>query len=159
MSLAKTVKSLAEQVFSSESKDRETARMRYPVLLEMREAKEEQVRELREAMRLLGKGPDELQADLNTMAEYRMREAQFQAGRNLGDKHSAAVTAVGNHQAETQRIMAARGDQLASLVGEVNQLDAVRRQAEAAVKEMEKLRLREPDLFVNETAIALTDER
>jgi hypothetical protein len=157
MSLAKTVGTLAESVRSKESADRETARKRYPILLEQKDVDDKSVAELREAMRLLDKGPAEMEQDVATLAQYRQHEAAFKGGRNLGDRHSAAVTAVIDFEAETAKLLAARHDQLTHLVGVREEVASKRQKAEAALKEMIEMRHRHPDLLGQEKELTPAD--
>jgi hypothetical protein len=155
--IAKAVRTLAEEVFSRETGARDAARKRYPILLEAQEPDAAAVAELQEAMRLLGKGPAELEADAATLATYRQLQSTMKLGKGIGERLGAAVTAVGNFQAETRKILEDRQQQLADLIREENALRSRESAADAARQEIDKLRSRHPDLLMHESEVRPAD--
>ena len=144
MSVATEVGSLARELLRKENAPVESARKRYPQLLELKGADAKSIAELQEVMRVLDKSSGDLSADLELLRRARDLLPVIHSGSGLVEKMVAAAKAVEDHAAETPRIMEERRREHYRLLTIQSDLGSIYGTAQRAVQDLQMLKTVNP---------------
>lgn len=110
------VRSIFKELVDQENAAATAAREEYPRLLELEDADPKHIDRLREVMRLLGKSPADITADLAKIQEGRRLQGVIRHGSGLDAQREAAAKALADHIAESARIAEERRRQQFALL-------------------------------------------